>query len=921
MTSPFSSLTALGQSIWYDNIQRRLLENGELAGMIARGEIRGVTSNPSIFHNAISKTSDYDSALLPLAWAGWSAEDIFWQLAVEDIVAACDLFRPLYEETDGTDGYVSLEVSPLLANNTAGTVKQAALLWERVNRPNLMIKIPATKAGLPAIRQTIAAGINVNVTLIFSLERYAEVMEAYMNGLEDRLLAGGDIERIHSVASFFISRVDSKIDAKLPADSPLQGKTAIANAKLAYKAFQEAFATPYFGKLQLGKANFQRPLWASTSTKNPAYPDTLYVDELIGPATVNTVPPATLDAFRDHGKVAATLQSGMDEAAAQIAALEAAGISMKQVTDELEAEGVKAFEEAFIALLASLEERRLEAVELLVPLTSSVQSRLAELERENFIARFYDHDPTLWEQSDAAGQAEIRQRLGWLTAPETFRPHLDEYTAFAEEIRQAGFTDVILIGMGGSSLAPEVLSRVFNEPNALKLTVLDSTDPAQVLAADRSTDPRRTLHIVASKSGGTAEVTALLAYFWTRAQTLLGEQAGDVFIAITDPATALEKMATERKFRRAFLSDPQVGGRYSALTPFGLVPAALLGIDLNKLVERAARFAAECARDVPPARNPGFMLGVVLGQAALEGVDKLSFFSQVSISPLVPWLEQLIAESTGKDNKGILPVDEDPENHPGEYGDDRLFVYLRGSGRFDKAVDKLDQAGYPSVVLQMTDPYNLGAEFYRWEFATAVACAVLRVNAFDQPDVQDNKVRTLKKIEQFKQDGELEEDDSVWADDDFHIYSPEPVDGEDLPETLADFLARANPGDYIAINAYLPRDERVLTQLEKLRAIIRSRTTCPVTLGFGPRFLHSTGQYHKGGPDTGLFLQITANPGEDCEIPGQGMTFGTLQRAQALGDYEALNARGRRILRLHLPSPESLRKVVEQMKGLSEDEV
>jgi transaldolase len=364
MTNPIQELTKLGQSLWYDNIQRRLLEKnpdgsiGELAAMIERGDIRGVTSNPSIFHNAIAKSHDYDPMLTTLAHSGLDAEHIFWQLAIEDIHAACDLFLPLYHETSGGDGYVSLEVSPYLANDTEGTVAQAKDLWKKVNRPNLMVKIPATQAGIPAIRQAIAAGINVNVTLIFSIERYKAVMDAYQSGLEDCLLAGGDIENIHSVASFFVSRVDSKIDPKLPAGSPLLGKAAIANAKLAYAEFQKYFATSRFGKLQMGKANYQRPLWASTSTKNPAYVDTMYVDNLIGPATVNTVPPNTLEAFRDHGKAALTLLDGVDECRSQIADLEKLGILMQTVTAELEAEGVKSFADAFTALLQTIEERR-----------------------------------------------------------------------------------------------------------------------------------------------------------------------------------------------------------------------------------------------------------------------------------------------------------------------------------------------------------------------------------------------------------------------------------------------------------------------------------------------------------------------------------------------------------------------------------
>ena len=357
MSNAIKELTALGQSIWYDNIQRKLLENGELAAMIERGDIRGVTSNPSIFQKAIADSNDYDDALKPLLADGWDAEKIFWELAIKDIQDACDIFTPLYKESEGGDGYVSLEVSPYLANDSEGTIKQAKELWERVDRPNLMIKIPATKAGLPAIRETIAAGINVNVTLIFSIARYREVMDAYISGLEDRVLAKESIEHVHSVASFFLSRLDSIIDKQLPEDSPLRGKIAVANAKLAYEAFQEVASSVRFGKMQLVRANYQRPLWASTSTKNPDYPDTLYLDELIGPATVNTVPPATLDAFIDHGKAAATLTADLDAAHQIINDLEAEGISLAQATQDLEDAGVESFADAFTSLLKTIGER------------------------------------------------------------------------------------------------------------------------------------------------------------------------------------------------------------------------------------------------------------------------------------------------------------------------------------------------------------------------------------------------------------------------------------------------------------------------------------------------------------------------------------------------------------------------------------
>lgn len=362
-------LLEAGQSVWYDNIQRSLLKDGGLAGMIERGEIRGVTSNPTIFMNAITKSQDYDQSLLPLAGTDLTHEEIFFELAIEDIQAAADLFLPLYQQTRGGDGYVSLEVSPYLANEPKGTLAQAKDLWKRVNRPNLMIKIPATKAGIPAISAAIAAGLNVNVTLIFSLERYAAVMDAYMTGLEERVNAGLPVSQIASVASFFVSRVDTHVDPRLQANiraggapaqkaTALLGKAAIANARLAYADFKRTFGAERFQKLKAMGAQLQRPLWASTSTKNPSYRDVVYVEELIGPDTVNTVPPQTLVAFLDHGQVRASLEENLADAHQTLADLEALGISMEQVTDQLEVEGVKSFSDAFTVLLAAVNEHR-----------------------------------------------------------------------------------------------------------------------------------------------------------------------------------------------------------------------------------------------------------------------------------------------------------------------------------------------------------------------------------------------------------------------------------------------------------------------------------------------------------------------------------------------------------------------------------
>ena len=904
-------LNSLGQSLWYDNIQRRLLVNGDLAEMITCGDIRGVTSNPSIFLNAITKTNDYDQALVPLAWSGWNADQIFWQLAIEDIRDACDLFATLYRESEGADGFVSLEVSPALAHNTAGTLAQAKQLWERVDRPNLMVKIPATPEGIPAVRDAIAAGINVNVTLIFSRERYQAVMEAYLAGLELRLQAGQDVRQIASVASFFVSRMDTKVDGMLDAlgseqAKMLRGKAAIAYTRLAYQEFLKVFRGERFARYKAAGCSVQRPLWASTSVKNPAYPDTMYVDELIGAGTVNTVPPQTLKAFRDHGKPAITISDDLEGASQTLASLESLGISMSKVTEELELEGVRSFSEAFTAMLKAIDERRSTAVSALGPLAKGSERRVAHLVADDAIARLWSHDPSLWTV-DPAGQAEARKRMGWLDLPHSSRAAVKEINDFVRKVHADGLTHALLLGMGGSSLAPEVLSLVLSSDSqagpstGLHFSILDSTDPAQVLETARQFLPEKTLYIVSSKSGGTAEINAMFNYFWEQTGA-----DGRHFIAITDPGTSLEALANARGFRKTFHADPTVGGRFSVLSHFGLVPAALIGWDLERLLLCAGQMMRQCAPDVSGARNPGLVLGAILGQASLEGRDKLTFLADPSVAPLGAWLEQLIAESSGKLGKGIIPVDGEPVMDPKEYGSDRLFVYLRQGGALDATVQALQQAGQPALVFDIADGYDLGAEFYRWEVAIAFACAVLGINAFDQPDVQDAKNRTVSKMNAYLQTGKLDEGTALWQNGGVQAFSTLPEAGKSLKESLQVFTEAAAPGNYVAINAYIPRNAANVATLYGLRQALLEKTGCATTVGFGPRFLHSTGQLHKGGPDSGLFLQITLEASEHLEIPGQKMEFGVLERCQALGDYEALAVRNRRILRLHLDSPARL---------------
>ena len=899
MTSPLQQLQGLGQSAWYDNIRRGLIKSGGLERLIEMG-VSGLTSNPTIFEKAIGGSTDYDDALLSLAGSG-STEEVLEALAVEDIQDAADLLRSVYDRTDGDDGYASLEVNPHLAQDTEGTVTEARRLFAALDRPNVLVKVPATSEGIPAVQRLIGEGINVNVTLIFSLEVYRQVTEAYIAGLEDLARSGGDVGRVASVASFFVSRVDTAVDTLLEERIRegqeelihLQGKAAIGNAKIAYRAFKGYFGTERFSVLRAKGARVQRPLWASTGTKNPAYSDVLYVESLIGRDTVNTMPEATLMAFAEHGRAVGTLEQDVESAELALKSLEAAGIRMGAVTDRLQADGVKSFADSFDKLLTNIEEKtaRLLAEEHRHPGVGlgahlpDVEATLVDLRRQDVMRRIWARDHTVWKPEPE----EITNRLGWLTVTDITCEQLPSLAAFAEEVRDAGFKHVVLLGMGGSSLGPEVLRQTFGSIAGYpELTVLDSTVPAQVQAATDAIDPARTLFLVSSKSGDSIEPNSFYAHFRSLVEQAVGEaRAGQSFVAITDPGTSLERLARENGFRRVFLNPPDIGGRYSVLSYFGLVPAALMGIDITALLDRADCMREGCASFVPavPAHdNPGAWLGAIMGNLALRGRDKLTLATSPSIIGFGLWVEQLIAESTGKEGKGIVPVASEPLVDPVHYGEDRLFVYMRLAGDdnsvTDASIDGIEASGQPVMRIDLRDRYDLGAEFFRWEFATAVVGAILDVNPFDQPNVQQAKNLTARVLQDYQTSGVRPAAEAAGS-----------------PREL---LSKARPGEYLAIMAYLRRTPETDRALSDLRRRVLERYHVATTLGYGPSFLHSTGQLHKGGPETGLFLQITAAHNRDVGIPGASYSFGALVDAQASGDLQALRESGRGVARVRL---------------------
>ncbi len=868
-----AQLTSAGVSVWLDQIRRSLIEGGELGRMVEEESLRGVTANPSIFEKAILGSDDYDEDLEALAREDLDAQAIYDRIAIRDVQLAADVLRSVWDESNGHDGFVSLEVAPDMAHDSDRTIEGTRNYWKQLKRPNVMIKIPGTPEGGQAIETAIYEGINVNVTLLFAVEAYEAVAEAYLRGLERRHAEGLPLH-VRSVASFFVSRVDTNIDEKLEklGRSDLAGTAALANARAAYRRFKEIFSGPRWEALHHAGAAVQRPLWASTGVKNPQYSDTMYVDGLVGRDTVNTMPMATLHAVADHGKV--TGPTAEQDPTAELDALREAGIDLSEVTDELLVDGVKQFEDAMSRLLSGIEERRVAVatgrpptIEGKIPkeLEGPVAERVERAVSEQVAPRVWRHDASLW---GGPGVPEIEDRLGWLTVADKMLDVAPQLQAFAEECRSEGFTDAVLLGMGGSSLGPEVIRRSFGQiPDGLRLQVLDSTHPDVVLSVEDSVDLEKTLFIVSSKSGGTIETLSHYRHFKALAKP-------NQFVVVTDPGSPLEQLSRDDGLRRCFLNPPDIGGRYSVLSYFGLVPAVLMGVNIEGLLHGCQVAEQNCTHYGSSEGNSGLWLGAAVGELARNGRDKLTFLVSPPIESFGLWVEQLIAESTGKRGRGILPVAEEPLGDPDVYGQDRVFAYLRNEDepeeQLDEAIEKLAAAGHPTLTLSTHGAADLGRIFFLAEFAVAVAGWTLEINPFDQPNVQEAKDNTKRVLDS----GTVPEQAAA---------------GDDALRAL---LGDAEPPHYVAIMGYVPPSEAFDAAVGELRATIRAATGAATTFGYGPRFLHSTGQLHKGGAPNGRFLQLTSRPRRDAEIPGAGYSFGTLIAAQAAGDLQTLRDHG-----------------------------
>jgi transaldolase/glucose-6-phosphate isomerase len=929
--STLVDLLNYGQSYWLDNLARKKITSGELKKRVSEQGLRGITSNPSIFHKSITSSTDYDDQIKEMVAKGLTPQQVYDALTIKDVQDACDILKPVYDSSGGTDGFVSLEVSPYLARDTNGSINEARRLYKLVDRLNCLIKIPGTKEGIPAIEQLIYEGININVTLLFSVERYVEVANAYIRAIQRRVGEGKTVDHIISVASFFLSRIDVLIDellgqhivagevGKNSVPQLLFGKAGIASAQIAYQRFKESFGSAEWKTLESKGAHVQRPLWASTSNKDPMCSDVRYVEALIGKDTVNTLPDETIDAFADHGKlVKDAIEINVDGATKIFNDIKNTGIDIDAVTWELEHDGISKFIEPYDQLMAAITEKRTKMLEGSIAtqaisagsLKKEIETVYTSADGKQVGVRLYHKDPYLWK-TDADEAKMISENMGWITLPDDFNEVAEKLTSFSVKVKEEGYKYAVLLGMGGSSLCSEVARETFGTREGfLELLVLDNTDPTAILDIEKQIDPEKTLFIVATKSGGTMETLSFFRYFYDQLEKKGNANTGKNFVAITDAESPLVKIANDYKFREVFINPPGIGGRYSVLSDFGLLPMALMGIDIASMMNSARQMKVSCDAAVPSAYNPGLSLGLLLGICQRHGRDKVTFILSESISSFGYWVEQLLAESTGKEGKGLIPVNGEAVGDPSDYGRDRVFVHMYLPSD-DNAADEqklkaLEAAGNPVVRISVPDKIALGGEYYRWEIAVAAAGVVLEINPFDQPNVEESKKNTNNILADWKKDGAFKKAEPIFNNGDLSIYGSDAIKGiqdkeyGQTDEFIDAFTTLAQPGDYVAFLPYFMMTDERAQMMQAWRMQTRDTLKTATTLLNGPRYLHSTGQLHKGGPNSGLYILLVHNEDSDLAIPGQQFGFGTLHEAQSLGDFRSLNDKGRRVIRINL---------------------
>lgn len=890
---PIRQAHEIGQSFWLDYIRRDLVEYGQLERLIGAGEIRGVTSNPSIFQQAIGGSELYDAAMRPLAHAGWTADRIFEKLAVHDIRAATDLFLPLYEGSDGRDGFVSIEVSPRLADDSAGTLEEARRLWQAVNRPNLMVKIPATRAGIPAIEQAIAEGININVTLIFALERYAEVMQAYLRGLERRVREGFPLDRVASVASFFVSRVDTAVDRQLEQivreEGPnaqraasLMGHAAIANAKLAYAQFKSVFGEQRFEDLKQKGARVQRPLWASTSTKNAAYSDVLYVEQLIGPDTVNTLPPKTLDAFRDHGDAQPMLERNLSEAVAQLEAIEGLGVSLQSVTEQLEHGGVDAFANSYNSLIEIVGSRAAEMRDELGQLQAGLGGTLEQLDAERVAARYWRQDATLWPKD---GDRPVRSYT------ETWRQLLPT----VEGLQTSGVQQIAWLVAGGLSLTADSRS--------ISQVQLRSLDPTEQRMAASDTPVDSTFFVAGTDYLHDPAVEAMLLPMWERAHNRLGAGTAQHFLIVAPPGSALGELGERLGIRRL---------ECELSTAMPLLEQAFVAPPAAALLDSADRFRLRCAPQNMSAENGGLYLGALLSLAVRSGIRRLGLLADPDSRPAAEWLAARLRES-GLGTQVAVSASV-PAEAPTS---DRMVVYLQSTGEQDQTAHQLLSGGVP--VLRLELDRGLGGEAVRWEMGLGVAAHLLELDPHPSSIGERANARFAQAIERSRKGRRLNWHEPEFEDSRAIVWWSigEPA-GDTLQQFAQALAERLTPGSVLNLSVFRRQTQVVQRTVEELRRTLAGRGV-DLTLSYGCAPRSAAWLAGSGAPDVAsVNLIVSEASKKDQPVPNWRETFGELQLMFARAIFEQMRSDQMAAGLLHFRSPATinnwLRSLIELLK-------
>lgn len=921
--NPLQRICARGQSVWLKGMRRRLASSGRLAELISGAALRGVATDLVALAGAVERGGEYGEPLQRAAeQEAWA--DLPAALLAEDAALVAAALQPLYEESGGSEGLVSVPVDVSAAQDAEAMARAARRLLAATRSPNLVPSLPPTDAGFAVFETLVADGVHALLGPVHTTGSVLRAAEAFVRGS-----TGAPASAVRTaVVSFGVAPLGNLIDQLLQRRirtaqhdvsgvESLLGSAATAAAKVAWRRQRDLLAASSHEPSRL------RIAWTDLRPADPRQPREHFVEQLVGPDTITVLDVAELGTLMQRGDIDATLGQRVDEAEEVLAELADLGLDVEEVGAALEAKAVRrlheeraGFEERVAAVVAAFAAapaaaaRRAQRGTPWAAAAVEIDDALAPTRRladSRAVARLWDKDAALWE-SDADAMELVRNRLGWLDAGLGDAVELEPMLGFAAELEAGEIESVVLLGMGGSSLTAEVCRELFG---TRRLRVLDSTVPGRIKEVAGDLDPARTAVLVASKSGTTIEVRALCDWFYALATPIL-DRPGERFIAVTDPGTPLEQLAHERGFDRLWLAPADVGGRFAALTVFGTLPMALMGIDVPALRASAQRMAAACAPEVAPEANPAGRLAAALYEAWRAGRDKITIVPAPVLGAFAPWVEQLVAESTGKLGRGLVPVIDEPPVAAAGYAEDRLFVSLalrpEPDADHQRRLDELSAAGQPLLRFELEDRHDLGGELFRWEAAVALLGALMQVNPFDQPDVQASKDRTAALLAADRAGTPMSDRQPLAAATDWAVFADIERDaqlgarqrGDGLASWLSAHLGRAAAPEYVGIQAFLSPEPEVREALQALRLLLLERCGVATTLGWGPAFLHSTGQLHKGGPANGLYLQVTADDEQDIEVPGAGYTFGRLLRAQSLGDLAALQSCGRRVMRVHL---------------------